>query len=435
MFFAVPNLRSAVSGSLVSRTFNSASLDLNFAANKNLIDTITNQSLVTFTRASSGTFIDSSGLMQTATNNVARFDHDPVTSESLGFLIEEARTNSITNSNNMSAVVTGSPGTGPTGWNLQGNNGGWTQQIVGTGSLGALNYIDIRFFGTPSGSTFFVIFQQQNVVSASNGQTWSASVYYQLRDGASNDVVGYPASNLWDAGGNYIGTLPLPDILVPNTTLQRYKQTATVNQVNTSSINWGITFVNTIGAYYDFTLRFAGPQLELGGFTTSFIPTTGSSATRSADVASITGANFSSWYRQDEGTVYGSAQRLVNSADSGRLLSLNDAAGNNVLAVYGDINKYGGLKKVSSGADNFLSGPTVGTLLNNHRVALANNNSQFILATDGTLSTASSVAGTPTVDRLIIGNGPSPAPFNGTIKRISFFGQRLPNATLQAITQ
>jgi hypothetical protein len=46
-----------------------------------------------------------------------------------------------------------------------------------------------------------------------------------------------------------------------------------------------------------------GAQLEVGAFPTSYIPTIGSTRTRAADNASITGKNFSSWYRQDEGTV------------------------------------------------------------------------------------------------------------------------------------
>ena len=46
-------------------------LDLNFAALKSL------DSRITFTRASSGTYLDSSGILQTAASGAARFTHDP----------------------------------------------------------------------------------------------------------------------------------------------------------------------------------------------------------------------------------------------------------------------------------------------------------------------------------------------------------------------
>ena len=69
------------------------SLDLRFAESKSLADAVTGQSLVTFTRASSGTYVGSDGLIKTAATNEARFDHNPSTGESLGLLVEEARTN------------------------------------------------------------------------------------------------------------------------------------------------------------------------------------------------------------------------------------------------------------------------------------------------------------------------------------------------------
>jgi hypothetical protein len=76
--------------------FATASLDLDFARHKNLgqqVDATTGSNLVDFTRASSGTYVGSDGLIKTATTNEARFDHDPVTGESLGLLVEESRTN------------------------------------------------------------------------------------------------------------------------------------------------------------------------------------------------------------------------------------------------------------------------------------------------------------------------------------------------------
>jgi hypothetical protein len=66
-------------------------LDLQFAADKTL--TARKGPTPVLTRASSGTFVDSNGLIQSAGNNIARFDHDPITGICRGLLIEESRTN------------------------------------------------------------------------------------------------------------------------------------------------------------------------------------------------------------------------------------------------------------------------------------------------------------------------------------------------------
>ena len=87
-------LRQSISGGVNALgLFKSASLDLRFASKKTLNDRVSGSNLITFTRSSSATFVGSDGLIQTATTNEARFDHDPLTGESLGLLMEEARTN------------------------------------------------------------------------------------------------------------------------------------------------------------------------------------------------------------------------------------------------------------------------------------------------------------------------------------------------------
>jgi len=49
-------------------------------------------------------------------------------------------------------------------------------------------------------------------------------------------------------------------------------------------------------------MSFAAPQIELGSVPTSFIPTTAASATRAADVCSVSGV--SGYIGQTEGTIY-----------------------------------------------------------------------------------------------------------------------------------
>jgi hypothetical protein len=58
--------------------------------------------IITFTRASTGTFTDSAGVLQTAAINAPRFDYNPTTLVAQGFLVEEARTNLLLNSNTLS---------------------------------------------------------------------------------------------------------------------------------------------------------------------------------------------------------------------------------------------------------------------------------------------------------------------------------------------
>ena len=53
---------------------------------------------ITFTRASTATYFDATGTMQTAATNTPRWDYDPVTHVLRGLLIEEARTNLLLNS-------------------------------------------------------------------------------------------------------------------------------------------------------------------------------------------------------------------------------------------------------------------------------------------------------------------------------------------------
>jgi hypothetical protein len=50
--------------------------------------------LITFTRASTGTYLDSDGLLKTATTNVPRIEYD-INGNRKGLLIEEARTNLV----------------------------------------------------------------------------------------------------------------------------------------------------------------------------------------------------------------------------------------------------------------------------------------------------------------------------------------------------
>jgi hypothetical protein len=420
------------------------SLDLNFAVTKTV------GPLVTFNRASSATYIDSAGTLQTAAVDVPRFDHNPTTGESLGLLVEEQRTNSIRN-NTMVGAVAGTPGTPPTNWNLP-SLSGLTQTIVGTGTESGIAYIDIRIFGTTSSALFFGIRPEGlTVVAATPNSIWTLTFYVRLVGGSLTNVTGIKnvLTNFNSSGAalnQYAVALLTPTSAALPT--QRYSvstTSATFADATTAFISGGLQVEANSGAAIDITLRIGLPQLEQGASATSVTLTDNTAPlgkTRNADVANITGANFSSWYRQDEGTVFASAGvQDFTQTNFPRLFSLDraDASTNFIAAVRGsstrrlDYSVFADAAGQAVGLNNGIA-PAANTTVNGAWVYKAND---FIGATGGVLTNSDTSGSVPTLlTTLGIGmQGNATLHYNGTIRRLTYWPQRLPNSTLQAITQ
>ena len=309
-------------------------LDLNFAQNKSLIDDYSGTTLVTFTRASSGTFVGSDGVRQTATTNEPRFDHNPTTGESLGLLVEEARTNALLNSATLS-----------------------TQSVTVAAAANTLS-----FYGT--------------------------------------------------------GTVTLTGV----STAGPLVGTGANDRVS-------LTFTPTVGV---LILTVSGSvtnaQLEAGAFPTSYIPTTGATVTRAADVASITGTNFSSWYNQTEGTVFFEG---INPAVSTAAFAVSDGSTNNRLQMETGTNTR--VARVVSGGTTQAGNNIAYTYGASQKFAMSYVANSINFANAGTLGTEDTSATIPTVDQARIGANPTGAnPLNNTIKRFTYWPTR---TTLQAITQ
>jgi hypothetical protein len=95
---------------------------------------------ISFTRASSGTYFDVTGTMQTAASNVPRIGYDPVSHLIQGLLIEEARTNLLLNSATLATQsVTGLTATAYTlsfyGTGSVAMSGVFTGTLAGTGAF------------------------------------------------------------------------------------------------------------------------------------------------------------------------------------------------------------------------------------------------------------------------------------------------------------
>jgi hypothetical protein len=352
-------------------------------------------------------------------------------------LIEEQRTNSIRN-NTMQGAVAGTPGTVPTNWFIDSATGNLTtRQIVGIGTESGITYIDVRFVtsGVYGASAYF---DSSTGIAALNGQTWTSSVYVRMVGGSSTNVthaisiVENNVSGTFLAGGDSSSTTPTSGLLASN----RLSYTRTNTNASTAFVQTRLRIDFTGAA--DITLRIGLPQLEQGAFATSVIPTTTTALTRNADVASMTGTNFSSWFNAATGSLY--TEFVINSTAptsgfptasvfsdgtfNNRIVTafLNDAV--NTLEMFVS---NGGASQASliSGAYTALTVAKMIGVYATNDFALCVNGGSVLTDTSGTV---------PTVSRFDVGYQISGSFLNGYIRRISYYPVRLPNSTLQALT-
>jgi hypothetical protein len=184
------------------------------------------------------------------------------------------------------------------------------------------------------------------------------------------------------------------------------------------------------------TVRIWGAEVEEGAFPTSYIPTTTATVTRAADVPSITGTAFSSWYRQDEGTVFAEASSYMGSAAVSRGVVSIDGTGGDVHRIFRQSDLQPVAQSLVGGVaqSTFGLGATWSTAAS-RRISYAYAVNNFSASIDGG-TTQTDVSGTlPTTSTLNIGNISGNNHFGGTIKRLTYWPVRLANNTLQAITQ
>ena len=256
---------------------------------------------VTFTRQTNATYFDETGILRVATPNTPRFDYNPATLAAQGFLIEEARTNRIRN-NTMVGAVAGTPGTNPTNWSIANTLNGLTKEIVGTGTTNGITWIDLRWSGTTTGVGLTVAQPEgTTAITAATGQAWSASAWWAIVGGSTANItsVNQRVSGR-SAAGSLLEQTDQPVTLTA--TLTRYTASHTMSNASTERVTNDIFFNYNSGVAIDITLRIGLPQLELGAFATSVIPTTTTALTRSADVASVN--TLSPWFNATESTLY-----------------------------------------------------------------------------------------------------------------------------------
>jgi hypothetical protein len=399
-------------------------------------------SRITFARAlDTATRINSSGQLEVVLADTPRFDYDPTTLVCKGLLIEESRVNSLRN-NTMQGVVAGTPGTTPTNWVVSSTASGITREVVGTGTDNGVDYIDLRYYGTASSAvTVQINFESNTQIAASNGQTWTASTYLKLVAGS----IANTTSRLLilagrDALGNTVAGQQATSVGITPTTAnilsQRSTLSFTFSSVLVAFARSSFQFNVASGATIDLTLRVGLPQLELGAFATSVIKTSTAAVTRNADVASMTGTNFSDWFNASEGTLFA---EFTTGGDTiaTRVAIIDDGTTTNYIGILGSTGSSAGpfFAVNNTTAQCAIPSPTAIAVNTTYKIAGAYKADNFAAAINGgTLAT--DVSGTiPTVSQMQIGRDAFPNYLNGLVRRIMYWPQRLTNAEVRAFSK
>ena len=256
-------------------------------------------SVLTITRASSGTYFNSSGVITVAGNDTARIDYNPSTLTPAGLLIEESRVNSVINNTN------------PAVWSVSGVTNitgitdpqALTKAATITAGAGAGYHYTFQTGATASAAQARVIsvYVKQGTAAyvnfgASGDASWHTGwmKWSDFSTGSTNGTIsvqqcanGYYRLSLAFTMTNAVPVLPYvgPDT-APRATAPNYTATGTE-----TVIAWGL-------------------QDEPGTMSTSLIITAGSAAARQGDLITPT-STFLTALQATTGTL------IVQVADSG----------------------------------------------------------------------------------------------------------------------
>jgi hypothetical protein len=361
----------------------------------------------------------------TAASGVARFDHNPVTDESLGLLIEEQRTNLILQSEDLDTTWTETRATLSLN-SVVAPNGALTADRLIASADNNTHFSSQTFTGTAASHTFTVYAKASGLNHVAlrlfNGTSQVGLAYYNLSTGATGTVTAGTAAITSVGNGYYRCSLTA-------TLAASASCTADIQLANADNTN------SFIGNAFDGVTLW-GTQVELGAFATSYIPTVASQVTRAADAASMTGTNFSSWYNQKEGTFFAQFTPAVSNFGINRniFMASDGTTANSVGVRYGSSGSQPSLSVITASTNQAIL--VTGAMIagTSYKLAGAYKANDFAVSRDaGTVGT--DISGTvPVVTQAEIGMLAGTSFSTQTIKKLAYYPLRVTNAQLQALT-
>lgn len=432
-------LSAGLSGSRRARTVQDPlpALDLDWATNRSLPASY--GPTPTFTRASTGTYFDGQGILQTAAVNGPRFNHvfNGTSWVSKGLLLEEQRTNFAIRSNTFSNAAwekydssISSSGTGPDGSTASlltentANGAHWLRQQTSTSVASGA--------GVSVTASIFVKANGRSVVGFGFDNSFafvgkSVRGRFDLSDKSFANEYNCDSYSITNVGNGWYR------LSVTSTTIQAGVARFDFFLYN-SDTSGGITYT---GDGSSGVLLF-GAQVEAGAFPTSYIGTTSSSVVRSADVCQITGSGFSGFWNGTEGSV---AVEFDQLADASKMTNESYIYGFQNATDYEQFilrGQSGGIyywRSVNNGnVEASAQISSLGTATVKHAACYKLNDFASTFNGAAVVSDTSGATPAPTLIGIGFNSISGSNRINGHIARLRYFPTRLSNAKLQELS-
>jgi len=373
-------------------------------------------SRVTFTRsANTATVTNSSGLIALVNADIPRFDFNPITLNCKGLLIEEARTNLLLQSKDLSTSWTPASATVTTDQIISPDGTQNADLLTSTGAGGRVT----------------------QTLSAPSTGVYTYSVY--LKKDATAVIELLVRNNT--TATNWMARFNLDTFAVTNVSAGATASMVDVGNgwrrcfITTASITSGNSVTSYIyaGIGTSGQSQYAwGAQLEAGAFATSYIPTTVAQVTRTADVATMTGTNFSDWYNAGAGGfVVGALPSTVSGTRPA--LQFDDATANELITLRGNATNPE-LVIIDGGSPQAQI--DAGTIVANtaYKLGAAWNTNNCAAAVNGGTAVTDTSATIPTVTQARLGSDGTNY-LNGNLQTVRYWPQRIIDAEVQAFSK
>ena len=380
---------------------------------------------VTFTRSTTGTYYNSSGVLTTAAINAPRFDYNPSTLALLGLLIEQSSTNILLNSNYGGAQSNGLTVINNSVTSIDGTTTATTVTQTSATSSHNLYTSFTAITNTNYTHSVFIKAGTNRYVSVGIGNftgqafiTVDTTTFTSTQTITQGSGVTYVSSSIViSANGFYRISLTANCISVGLACIVGLNNTSTPATADASFSGNG-----TSNAYV------TGAQLEALAFPTSYIPTTSAQVTRASDNASMTGTNFSSWYNTSQGTWFAQVN-MLSTAGTPRIVGATPSSkapmeiSNQAAAMFDNVFGVSTANNITANTTQKIATVWTGT-------------TGQVCLNGGTVATGSQLNGYADLSTIGIGyNSTSNNNFiNGRIAKITYYPTVLNSAQLQALT-